>query len=345
MGHLLSRIERRPPCPPATSINSSPKSALLVEDDESLKGLFKEWLGKLGYTVRFASNSEEGLRLFRDFAPFNVVVVNYYVPQRDGCAVDCLAPQIHGVQLAKAIRDVDPFQGIIIVALDFQSAEEVRRPPEVMDIPLLIGPVNGQFSSLLNKIEVDRAIGALTSSDLLRLQKFATFRLRGLGRAAQGRDWEDLFNEAVARTLLGTENTNNGRHWNRKFNFVQHLASVMSSIANLWKRQFKEKDTYLASELLICDPEGHEHSPLDNVADKCSPADQVLMDRDDEREVLAMFADDPTAAQLFQAWGNGLKKIEIMSRLGLDEKKYAAARRRIMMAWLKRKERGRDNGR
>ncbi len=179
----------------------------------------------------------------------------------------------------------------------------------------------------------------------LRLQKFAMFRLRGLGRAAQGRDWEDLLNEAVARTLIGTENSNNGRHWNRKFNFVQHLASVMSSIAHLWKRQFKEKDTYLASELLICDTEGHYYSPLDNVADKCSPADHVLMDRDDERAVLAMFADDPTAAQVVQAWGNGLKKIEIMSRLGLDEKKYDATLRRIRMASLKGKERGRDDGR
>ena len=308
MGHLLSGIERRPPCPPARSINSSPKSALLVEDDESLLGLFKEWLGEKGYSVRTASNTDEGFRLFRDFAPFNVVLINYYAPQREGASVDCLEPQIHGVRLAKAIRDRDPFQGIIIVALDFQSAEEVSRPPEVMNIPLLIGPVNGQLCSLLNKIEVDRAINALTSSELLRLQRVAQFRIRGLGRTARGRDWEDLLDEALYRTLIGAEDNNNGRHWNTKVSFVQHLASTISSIANLWKRQFRENDTYLESELLTYDAEGHEHSPIDNVAAKNSPTDQLLLERDEENQILMMFRDDPEVAQLIQGLASGLKR-------------------------------------
>ena len=97
-----------------------------------------------------------------------------------------------------AIREINPSQGIIIAAFDYRNAGEVPRPPELMHIPLLTDTSNFQLRSLLEKIEVDRAIEALTSSELLRLQKFADFRVRGLGRAARGRTGEDLLGEALA---------------------------------------------------------------------------------------------------------------------------------------------------
>ena len=96
-----------------------------------------------------------------------------------------------------AIREINPSQGIIIAAFDYRNAGEVPRPQELMHIPLLIDFSNFQLRNLLEKIEVDRAIKALTSSELLRLQRFANFRVRGLGRAARGRDWEDLLEEAL----------------------------------------------------------------------------------------------------------------------------------------------------
>ncbi|MFY9558596.1 MAG: response regulator [Terriglobales bacterium] len=357
MGHLLSFIDTttqcppvhppgppEPPLPPARSINSSPKSASVVEDDKSLLSLFREWLEKKGYAVRIASNTEEGLRLFRDFAPFNVVLINYFVPQIKGGAIDCLAIQSHGAQLAKAIRDLDPSQGIIIVALDFRTAAEVPRPPEVMHIPLLIGPVNGQFCSLLEKIEVDRAIKALTRTDWLRLQLFAKFKIRGLGRAASGRDWEDLLAEALCRTLIGAEDSHNGRHWNKRVDFVQHLAGAISSIASVWKRQF-QKETHLMSELATNDAEGQEYSPLDSVASGDAPADHRLIEKDELDRVLMMFKDDLEATHLLLGLGSGLKKNEIMSRYSLDEKKYAATARRIRVALRSATNRGKDNGR
>jgi CheY-like chemotaxis protein len=261
MGYLLSFIDTTPPCqpperpepplPPTQSINASQKSALLVENDESLSNFLRRCLKDEGYAVRTASNSEEGLRLYRDCAPFNVVVIDYCVPQRNGVGINCYAPQTQGMELAMAIRDIDPSQGIIIAAFDYRSAGEVPRPAEVMHIPLLIDTGRGQLRSLLEKIEVDRAIKTLTSSELLRLQQFAKFRVRGLGRAARGRNWEDLLEEALYRTLVGAEDAATGRHWNKKVPFGQHLRWAISSIANVWKRQFKEKSTYLASELLI----------------------------------------------------------------------------------------------
>jgi CheY-like chemotaxis protein len=302
---------------------------LLVENDESLLTSFREWLEKQGYAVRTASNTEEGLRLFRDCGPFNVVLINYYVPGHKGGKIDCLAPQIHGVHLAMAIRDIHPAQGIIIAALDFRSAAEVPRPPEAMHIPLLIDTGNGQLRSLLEKIEVDCAIKSLTRADLLRLQRFAKFKIRGLGRAACGRDWEDLLEEAQYRTLVGAEDIHTGRHWNKRVSFVQHLAGAISSIASVWKRQFKEQSTYLVSELLVQDGEGQERSPFDNVPSGCSPADECLIQRSEEERVLTVLRGDPDASQVFRGIMDSLKKKEIMSRYGLDEKRYVAAMKRI----------------
>jgi hypothetical protein len=106
-----------------------------------------------------------------------------------------------------AIRDINLSQGIIITAFAFRSAGEVPRPPEAMQIPVLIDSNIYQLRGQLERIEIDRAIKTLTSSDLLRLQRFAKFRVRGLGRAASGRDWEDLLGEALYRTLKGTDDT------------------------------------------------------------------------------------------------------------------------------------------
>jgi CheY-like chemotaxis protein len=349
MAHLLSFIDTRPQFetalppeppsprfPPTKSINASPKSALLVENDKSLLKLFENVLEGRGYAVRKASNSEEGLRLYRDCAPFIVVLINYCVPQSDGVENDYLAPQTYGIELAMAIREMNPSQGIIIAAFDYRNAGEVPWPRELMHIPLLTDTGNSQLRSLLEKIEVDRAIEALTSSDLLRLQKFANLLVRGLGRAARGRTEEDLLGEAKLRTLIGAEDTRKGRHWNKDVDFVRHLAEAMRSISNCWKRQFeaavrrKETEAYLIPALPMHDAEGQEHSPLDNVASGRAAPDQLLIEKDEEDRVLTIFTDDPEATQVLLGLLHGLKKNEI----GLDKNKYAATEKRIRVKLL-----------
>lgn len=76
------------------------------------------------------------------------------------------------------------------------------------------------------------------------------------------------------------------------------------------------------------------YSPSDNVLSRYVPADQHLIDKETEDRVLVLFEDDPEALQLLQGLMDGLKKTEIMSRDGLDEKKYAAALRRIRLKLL-----------
>ena len=121
----------------------------------------------------------------------------------------------------------------------------------------------------------------------------------------------------------------------------------MRSISNCWKRQFKEKEAYLISELPMHDAEGQEHSPLDNVASGHAAADQRLIEKDEEDRVLAMFKDDPEATQVLLGLLDGLKKNEICE-YGLDEKKYAATEKRIRVKLLGRRNggsRGENHGR
>lgn len=347
MGFLLSSLDTLPPTqppeppgPPTRIIGASPRSTLLVEEDKILSDFLKRRLQAEGYSVRTASSAGEGLRLYRDCGPFNVVIVNYCVPQREGQPIDPLAPQENGVELARAIRNIDSTQAILIAAFAFSSPCEVPRPADVMDIPLLLDCSFVRLRGLLEKIEIDLAIKSLTPADLLRLRSIAALLVRGLGRAARGRDWQDLLNEAQCRTLIGASDTHNGRHWNRKVPFVMHLAGAMKSIANLWKRQFREKETYLISELIVCDQEGEENSPVHNLPSDSVPADRRLIEEGTAAELFALLKDDETGALVLRFIIDGRGKNEIKLACGLDEKQYAAAIRRLRHKLLGHRSKG-----
>jgi hypothetical protein len=127
---------------------------------------------------------------------------------------------------------------------------------------------------------------------------------------------------------------------------VRHLMATMQSISNCWKRQFeaavqrKETEAYLMPALPIHDADGQEESPLYNVASghitsgglwgTDAAADQLLIEKDEEDRVLMIFKDDPEATQVLQGLLGGLKKNEIILTHGVDEKKYAAAVKRIL---------------
>jgi CheY-like chemotaxis protein len=327
--------------PPTKNINTSSKTALLVENDETLLNFLKRSLTDEGYAVRTAANCEEGLRLYRHCAPFSVVLINYCVPPNNEVCIDYLAPlQTHGIELAKAIRQINPSQGIIIAALAYRNAGEVPRPQELMHIPLLTDPCHSQLRGLLQRIEVDRAIEALTSAELVRLQRFANFRVWSLGLAADGLAGDDLLGEATLRTLIGAEDAERGRHWNKDVDFAQHLIRAMESISSSWRRQSKKNEFSLIREFPTRDPDGQEYSPLDNVPSVHLSADERLIQEDGEAQVIARFKDDAVATQVLHGLLEGLKKLEIMAKYGLAEKKYMAAAKRIRVKLLGSRNRG-----
>jgi CheY-like chemotaxis protein len=329
-----------PSFPPPRSLAGSPKSALLVEDAKCLSSFLRRYLEEEGYAVRIASSSQEGLRLYRDFGPFNVVLINYDVPEKEGVKTDPFVPQTKGIELALAIRDIKPCQGIILAAFAFRSAAEVPRPPEAMNIPLLIDSY--ELWGLLEEIEVNLAISTLSRADWLRLQQIAKLLIWGLGRAARGRDWEDLLGEAQCRTLIGAGDSKNGRHWNRKVPFVQHLAGAMKSIVSVWKRQQVKESTYAISELQSDDEEKEGYSPIESLGKEGRPresvtlesvplADQRLIEKEEEDRILARFEDDPEASLVLTGLMDDLSKTEIMVKAALCGRKYCAALKRIRL--------------
>lgn len=320
-----------PPSAAAKSINSCRRSALVIENDESLLNYFETFLREEGYAVRTARDGDEGLRLYRDCAPFNIVLIDYYVPKKSAA------------ELAMAIRAINPSQGMILAAFDYRNEEEVPRPQELMHIPLLIDLSNFQLRRLLDKLAVAQAIESLTAAELLRLQKFADWRVRGLGRATRGRTGEDLLGEALLSTLIGAERTHEGRHWNRRVDFVRHLTGAMQSISTGWKNKFDDHEAYLASELISYDTQGQELSPLDSVASEEPTADQCLVSQEESERILKEFEDSPEAAQVLRALAQGKRKNHIMQECGLTENQYKAAVRRIRVK-LSRRDNGSGTG-
>jgi CheY-like chemotaxis protein len=321
MAHLLSFVDTRPqsevadppdppnpsapPLPQSKDVKASPRKALLVENDASLLNMLRASLTNEGYEVSAASNGEEGLRLYQDCAPFNVVFIDYYVPQRKSDRIDCLAQQTKGTALASEILKSNPSQGIIIAAFDYRNAGEIKLEGELKHIPLLLDASTSHLRRVLEIIEVHRAMDALTPDELEGLQKFAYLLIRGLGRAASGRTDEDLLGHAMMRTLIGAGSTRDGRHWNKHVDFVWHLTGAMRGISSNWKRQYNEKERqpyrmkepHLMSEHLKCDADGQELSPVYNrEAGRISSSgswkrdlrtDERLIEQNEEDRVLA----------------------------------------------------------
>jgi hypothetical protein len=153
-------------------------------------------------------------------------------------------------------------------------------------------------------------------------------------RAARNRTADDQLGEAQLRTLIGA------RHWNRKVDFVRHLKGVMQSVSFCWKQKSGDKETYLMSEVLVFGAEGQEISPLESVASNEAAADQSLISKEEVARIFRKFTDDLEATQVLQGWYDDLKPNEIRQKHGLDEKKFAAAKKRIRVKLLS----GRNGG-
>jgi CheY-like chemotaxis protein len=346
MAHLLSFVDPSPqldpsqplipptsaqPLEPLTSINSAHKSALVVANHPSLSKFLRRFFDEEHYTIRTASNGEEGMRLYGHCGPFNVVLIDYDVPQRNEVEIDYRLPQTSGKNLASDILKINPSQGIIFAASAYRSPDDLSLPQELTHIPVLIDISIFQLRTFLTTLEVRRALVALSVADNLRLKRSAAYLIRGLGRAAHNRTPEDLLGEAQLRTLIGAGSIEEGRHWNPKIDFVQYLKWAMQSISTCWKQRSGDKETYLMSEVITFSPKGQEISPLETVASGEAGPDRSLTAKEEVTGVFRMFTDDMEATQVLQGWYDDLKPNEIRQKYGLDEKKFAAAKKRIRM--------------
>ncbi|HKO31889.1 MAG TPA: response regulator [Nitrospiraceae bacterium] len=64
----------------------TPRSILIIDDDEQLRSLFRKVLEEAGYLVFEAPNGQEGLRQFRQ-TPTALVITDLFMPDMDGFEV------------------------------------------------------------------------------------------------------------------------------------------------------------------------------------------------------------------------------------------------------------------
>ncbi len=179
--------------------------------------------------------------------------------------------------------------------------------------------------------EIDQAIEALTPAQLVKLKKYAGWRIRGLGRAGLGRDGDVLLQDALTSTIVGAEGSGEGRRWNKKVDFVKHLAEAMRSISDHWKTQFDEDEPHLESEVTTVNADGEEYSPLEAAVSQDPTAERALLAKGVVRQIFELFHGDDEAILVLQGWVEGMSGPEIMD-LGFTKQRYEATIKRIRYA-------------
>jgi hypothetical protein len=182
--------------------------------------------------------------------------------------------------------------------------------------------------------EVNRAIAALTRSELLRLKHFAAWRMCGLGRAGCWRTWEDLLSEAMVSTLEGAANNGGGRRWNQNVDLVTHLVGAMRSISSHWKRDFDEEEADLESEVVTRSEEGDWISPLDHALSNDVPLESGLIARDVLNRLSSVYQPDSTAGLIVAGWKKELNRSAIMQSSNVTKSEYQRVVKQIRLCLL-----------
>lgn len=180
--------------------------------------------------------------------------------------------------------------------------------------------------------EIEAAIESLTPAEWLKLNDFAGWRIRGLGRKARGRSAHGLLQEALASTL-----EEGGRHWpTSKVDFFGFLCGAMQSISSNWGAKFDRNERQQADSDGI---ELHEVS-LQQLNEDTLPLATHTSFPDPERTLLAkeevetierMVESRESAALIVEALKEGMTGPEIQQWLGITRTAYETE-----MRWLRR---------
>jgi DNA-directed RNA polymerase specialized sigma24 family protein len=171
--------------------------------------------------------------------------------------------------------------------------------------------------------EINEAIRSLTREELLKLEKYAKWRIKGIGRASEGRNREDLMQDAVTQTLSGQ------RSWNKSVSFVQYLIGVMRSISSHWKEQFDPNSALLESEAIYSSPEGKEKNPFLDAPSTAPDAERLIMAKQEIEQIEILFSDDHQALEVIAGWRLEMSGPEIQKELDISQKEYETIARRI----------------
>jgi len=178
--------------------------------------------------------------------------------------------------------------------------------------------------------DVVLAIDALTYAQKRRLEKFARYKILGLGRKAGRRDHQELQQDAFTSTLLGVESESEGRRWYKnRVDFVGHLIGAMRSIASHWAEAFDEAEPLLDSEMAVETEDGKISSPISEAQSTAPDQERTLSAKEKLAEILRLFQNDDEAVMVLEGIREGWTGPEIMDGLGLSRDKFEAAMKRI----------------
>lgn len=181
--------------------------------------------------------------------------------------------------------------------------------------------------------QVEAAIESLTKDDSRRLEQYAKWRIRGIGRSRLGRTHEDLLQEAIRSTLSGAElNAPGDRRWKKvTVNFVRHLIEAMRSISSHWREQFDPNEAFSESEVIRVSPSGKVSNPVRDVPSSIPDSYRDIEAKVAIEYIERLVAGHSLASLIIDGLREGMTGPEIQGTLEISQKEYETA-----MKWLRR---------
>ena len=182
--------------------------------------------------------------------------------------------------------------------------------------------------------EASAALERLESADLLRLEKIARLRARGLPHV----EWRDLLHTAVERVVAGT------RKWPQHIPIVHFMAGVMRSIASEhWEQHDRTTDAGVFREADLIRPgDGEQEGPIDCAASDTPAPEYELLAKEELDNIEALFIDNDQAWAIVMARTEGYAPGEIQESFDMTATQYASALKHIRRTLLKHTEKGYD---
>lgn len=175
--------------------------------------------------------------------------------------------------------------------------------------------------------EIEQVLSALTEAQLVRLNEVSAFRTASLGTRAVGRNPGDILSDAIIAIL------ERRRKWIKaKVDFMPFLLGVMKSLTS-HIRTGKPLDAFdeIAPNAVNDEDDAEDFVEQISTAAPVDPERQLLAS-DLDTQVRKRFDDDPEVLLVYEAFLEKMKPAEIQSCLGLSEKEYNAAAKRLRRA-------------
>lgn len=122
-------------------------NVLLIEDEQALGMIVKDSLEVRGFSVAYASDGEEGLRMFQEKTPDIIVA-------------DIMMPNLDGFSLAERIREQNAVIPIIFLTARSQTADVVRGfelgGNDYLKKPFSMDELIVRMKALLNRPQLSR---------------------------------------------------------------------------------------------------------------------------------------------------------------------------------------------